>query len=83
MNARSSLMPDVAEFTSGNEVIVWITPGQVPDSMGRVQFAAFWLAPACIYGVRGQVFNTELTAFVAREQAAGYSVTVMQEADRG
>lgn len=76
-------MPEVTDFSSDNEVIVWPAPGQVPDSLGRIQFTAFWLDPACVYGVRGQVFNTDLNTFVAREQAVGYPVTVTREAARG
>lgn len=70
------LMPDLCEFTSESAVIVWPTSGQAPDSQGRVQFTAFWPAPSCVFGIRGQVFNTSLDEFIAREQAAGYSVTV-------
>lgn len=69
-------LPALADFTTDNEVIVRPTPGQAPDSQGRIQFTAFWLSPASVYGVRGQVFRTSLEDFITREQTAGHPVRV-------
>lgn len=61
-------------FTDDREILVDLGSG--PDTLGRFQFTAYWLTDQGWVpgGVRGQVFHTVLTAWVARNVAAGCTV---------
>lgn len=76
-------MPTRDEFTAPNEVIVHQTSDATPDEFGRTRFVAYWptnqkWVPS---GVRGQVFFTDLSRFVAEQEAEGRKVRV-EEVDR-
>lgn len=68
--------PTREDFTGPSDLLVQITPGKTPDASRRVQFTAFWLDGQVPGGVRGQVFNTNLDDFMARERRAGVKVRV-------
>lgn len=77
--ARAFPIPAPEDFQSEGEVIVWHPADRQPDDLGRLQFIAFWIGyhPVTGHGVRGQVFDTSLAEFIARDEAQGKTVRVV------
>jgi hypothetical protein len=71
-------IPSPHDFTSTDEVIVHHQDA-VPDELGRLRFVAYWLTDQewVPNGVRGQVFNTSLADFIARDEKDGKTVRVV------
>lgn len=66
------------EDLTENEVVIAAT--SPVDDLGRAQFHAFWLDDYLTPdGVRGQVFHTDVAAFVRREADQGRKVTALDE----
>ncbi len=71
-------IPDCSELDP-NEFAITITDEHL-DDLGRAQFFGHWLddylPPS---GVRGQVFNTNVAGWVARQEREGRKVTALDE----
>ena len=72
--------PARADFTSDRHDIVHVAADARPDFLNRVQFFAFWRTDQewVPGGVRGQVFHTDLDAWVKRNEERGRTVTVIR-----
>jgi hypothetical protein len=75
----TSQTPSPSDFASSSEVLIHHYEDAVPDSLGRLQFVAYWLTDQewVPNGVRAQVFNTNLAAFIDDEEIKGNQVRVV------
>jgi hypothetical protein len=73
--------PDRSAFTSPNETIVYVDPGQRPDDYNRLRFTAFWQTNQewSASGVNAQLFYSDLDRFITNAEKDQRSVRVVRD----